>query len=490
MKDVHHALRRRVSTAWMALLAVVFMTACSDAAETPISLAPEGPAAARSAGSGGSPHPIPASVPYANTGKPNATGRAGSAEVTARALFGQDGMTTLEVTTGQLDSAEPAPGHFAKIQVKLFDDGRRPLFAENHKRPVSTGYWSETYEGVIPGMTLQVQANVRGIDRNRTGVVTLREEVKRRPDLWAQITAPAEAEVGSGVFVLGTMLEANGDVGAWFDCVLYVDGQEADRLAEVWVDAGGDVACEFNSLTFGQPGSYLVEVAAEGVTPGDYDTANNRTSATIEITASAEFGGYVYASDWEGIDRRATGFSGDPLNLSYGTAKEGRIQTAALVVTESTGAEVFANATHVTFKEYSEGDLLIDASFELEPANGRMEAIAPGYRMQVYPDRAVLVRSSADVIYFSSTAASWDETDETIVLYQPSATIGDFGPIVDWGSDITVEASIQAAGSYTVGATTSLSRQPVTAATGECYSSGYCSFIEREWVETYGFRTF
>src|SRR5437763_14317786 len=69
---------------------------------------------------------IPNAKHYRESGVGNATGRSGSAHMTARALLGKDGNTTLEVTTGVLDSGAIPPGSFAKVQFKPFDRTATP----------------------------------------------------------------------------------------------------------------------------------------------------------------------------------------------------------------------------------------------------------------------------------------------------------------------------------------------------------------------------
>lgn len=86
---------------------------------------------------------ISSSKHYRNSGVGNATGRAGTATMTARALLGKDGSTTVEVTTGSLDSSATPPGTFSKVQYKPFDSAGNALFAQNFN-PLSSagGYYS------------------------------------------------------------------------------------------------------------------------------------------------------------------------------------------------------------------------------------------------------------------------------------------------------------------------------------------------------------
>ena len=127
---------------------------------------------------------VPNDIKYRDTSAPHATGRDGNVAIEARALLGSDQKTTLEVTTGSLENQPAGPGNIDKVQVKIGD------LTINHNNLTAGGYYAETLDGLQRGDTLQVQANVSGID-GRTAVVTVDETVKKRPDLeMAWITAP------------------------------------------------------------------------------------------------------------------------------------------------------------------------------------------------------------------------------------------------------------------------------------------------------------
>src|SRR5205085_343557 len=97
------------------------------------------------------------------------------------------------------------------------------------------------------------------------------------------------------VTLLATVGEGNGDVGARTDCVLYVDGVEADRARGIWVDAGDQVSCAFLH-TFTSEGDHALRVAAEGVNPADFDLSNNAAVGTIHIGAQRDRRFSYYAS--------------------------------------------------------------------------------------------------------------------------------------------------------------------------------------------------
>lgn len=261
------------------------------------------PALAVAAGCGGGAQPPPARAQaavraglalhaneekYSDRGQPPAVGRAGNAQLRARALLGRDGQTVLEVTTSALDSPAPAPGWFGKIQVKATAPDGRQLWVDNRHRPGEGGAASFAWRGLSRGSGLRVQANVLGIDP-RTDVATADATVLLRPDLAVvQLSAPARARRGLPVVIAATVRELNGDVGASADCVLYVDGVRADGMRSIWVDASGAVSCAF-SPTFAAPGVHSLRAAVENVVPADDDPSNDSRAGSIEIVDGNDF---------------------------------------------------------------------------------------------------------------------------------------------------------------------------------------------------------
>lgn len=229
----------------------------------------------------------------------HATGRAGSASLTARALLGKDGQTDVELTTGQLDQTG-APGNIAKVQLKWF----HPASTTEHEPTLnynglkSGGAWSKAYADRARHQTFQAQTNITGIDPKRTGVVTLTERVNLRPDIGVlSLNHPSTVNVGTNVTFLATVAELNGDVGATTNCVLYVNGVEKDRADGVWVADGDQVTCAF-SHQFTTAGTFSVQASAESVVPGDWDVANNSKTSQITVT-NPVLHGYAGASDYQ-----------------------------------------------------------------------------------------------------------------------------------------------------------------------------------------------
>src|SRR5215203_4447012 len=68
------------------------------------------------------PQLVPNARRYKESGLKPASGRAGSASLTGRALLGKDGATTIELSTGHLDTGETQPGNINKSQIKPLDE--------------------------------------------------------------------------------------------------------------------------------------------------------------------------------------------------------------------------------------------------------------------------------------------------------------------------------------------------------------------------------
>lgn len=233
-------------------------------------------------GTTGRPSLLPNSKKYSDKGLKPATGRSGSATLSARALLGKDGKTVIEATTGELDTTT-APGTLKKVQIKPLNSDGNALYARNFNGLTAGGYFKTTVNDLSRHQQVQVQTNIAGIDANRTGVVTVVETTKLRPDLKAaNLTAPHQANINTPVTISAVVSEVNGDVGARANFVLYVNGTAIDRSNGAWVDANGTANVTFSHI-FTTTGTHNLEVKVEDVIPGDYDTANNVVAGTISI---------------------------------------------------------------------------------------------------------------------------------------------------------------------------------------------------------------
>jgi hypothetical protein len=271
---------RGLAARCVALCALLATTACTDGVTSPGTL----PADALLKKS-----PVIPAPSQLHTGKyhdgslPHATGRSGSATLAARALLGADGVTRLLVTTGSVDDPDHAPGELAKVQLKAYAPDGTKLFTQNFQRPTTGGSYEFLLPGLPYGARINVQANVRGIDRNRTDVVEVTETVKLGARLGVTIDPPAQVVTGVPTVITGTVRETNGQAGAYTSCVLYVDGVEVDRIDHVWVDAGDVVTCAFTH-TFRDDGPHDVEIRlAAG--PGDQTFVTDPPSDSGTVTA-------------------------------------------------------------------------------------------------------------------------------------------------------------------------------------------------------------
>lgn len=239
------------------------------------------------------PPQFPNSQRYRDAGLQPATGRSGSASITARALLGKDNSTDLEVTTGALDTAAAPPGKIDKVQLKLTAD---QVYTQNFNNLSAGGKFELRMPGLARHEAFQVQTNVSGIDGRRTDVVTVTEIVKLRPDLAASdIQMPQRARVSVPTNISAIVREANGDVGAKGNCVLNVDGNDVDHADGIWVDAAGTVTCAFTHA-FDTIGTHRVQIALNGVVPGDFDMSNNSVAGDIEIISPETNFNYYGAS--------------------------------------------------------------------------------------------------------------------------------------------------------------------------------------------------
>lgn len=241
---------------------------------------------------------IPNSKHYRDSGVGNASGRTGSAQMTARALLGEDGNTTIEVTTGALDSGVTPPGSFSKVQFKPLDPDGDALFAQNFT-PLArdAGYYSFSSPSLYRHQQTQIQGNIIGID-NRTDVVTVVDTVKLRPDLAIQnFHLPDSVFVNTTVNIVANVAELNGDSPATANCQLWVNGVQVDQAFKIYVDAAGSVSCAF-AYTFKSTGTQTIQVTAANVAPADWDTANNSASGALNvvdlITNPAEHGTAIF----------------------------------------------------------------------------------------------------------------------------------------------------------------------------------------------------
>lgn len=184
---------------------------------------------AQTANTTSKPQLVPNARRYKESGLKPPTGRSGSASLTGRALLGKDGVTTIELSTGQLDIGEPTPGNINKSQIKPLDENGKALYARNYTNS-GGGYFTTTVNDLHRGQQVQMQATINGLDANRTNVVTVVETVKLRPDLSpTHLSVPGRGVPGNAINISVVLRELRGDSGATTNLILYADGTAIDR---------------------------------------------------------------------------------------------------------------------------------------------------------------------------------------------------------------------------------------------------------------------
>lgn len=216
---------------------------------------------------------IPNSIKYNDSGIKPASGRSGGATIEARALIGKDGVGAVEVTSD---------GNLEKVQVK-----RVAADVTSNFTGLSGNTFTATVDGLVLDESVQVQANVTGVDGARMDVVTATTTVALRPDLAVTAVTAAPHAVANGPVRIGaTIRELNGDTGARASCVLSVAGMDVDRADDIWVDAGSSVSCSFLT-TFASAGEKSFSVRVENIRPGDDDASNNSADGSMKVYAMA-----------------------------------------------------------------------------------------------------------------------------------------------------------------------------------------------------------
>ncbi|HYH79716.1 MAG TPA: hypothetical protein VEX86_07955 [Longimicrobium sp.] len=297
-KQAHRGVFSRITPLCTAAL-LLALAACSNDLASPAARAPQGRDAIKLLPSGK--NLVSNSVKYRDTGAPHATGRSGSARLAGVAILGADGNTRLTITTGSLDDLGAAPGQIVKAQIKIFSPDGEHISTKNHNGLTGGGSQEFLLGALMPGARIQVQANVRGIDRNRTDVVTITATVRLAAALNVDVQLPGDARVGQPVVITGLVSEVNGDVGTRADCQLWVNGALVDQAPGIWVDAGDVVTCAFTH-TFDRVGEQDVEVRVSTDGGSTSQGAVITSGGTVDVT-----GGFT------------TGFSGQVEDRSVST---------------------------------------------------------------------------------------------------------------------------------------------------------------------------
>jgi hypothetical protein len=208
-------------------------------------------------------------------------------EISAIALLDKQGVTHLAVVTGNFEDPASNIGVISKVQVKATSPDNKMIFNRNETGLTGGPLFNKDYKGLARDTRLDLSVTVRDAGGSKVNQFAVNTLVKLLPDLMvSSIDVPDEAMVNTPVNIATTITEKNGDLGARTDCVLVVDGTEADRATGIWVDVGDAVSCAFTH-TFTQTEEHQLKVQAVNVLPIDYDYSNNEASSHTHISAPA-----------------------------------------------------------------------------------------------------------------------------------------------------------------------------------------------------------
>lgn len=353
-------------------------------------------------------------IKYRDTGGKPVSGRTGSASMEVRALLGASGATVVEATTGSFENG-PDMARFDKVLLMVPNTALTPV----NDRPQSRA-WSHAIQGLTVADQIEFHGNIRLASMGRIEVIRVTTAVMRRPDLVvSSLSGPERAFPHIPVNFVATVREANGDMGARANCVLYVNDVAVDQAVGVWVDALDVVSCQFSHI-FQSVGMYSVAVALTSVDPGDWDTTNNRGSTTIAIVPPGtpiEFGtlsvgdeGYTYT-----FEAQRTGDY--PVEASYlGSQMLSYMNfdgnTPLLVAAPVQRAEVRVSAdgapvhasdlTELVSYRYDDGFAVVDCADFFE-TNESMQACTARYRDESHASWFTYAHSTGAVTYYGQT---------------------------------------------------------------------------------------
>ena len=321
------------------LAAVATAAACDDLVAPDVERAARAGAATQASVQAASPFQ-PNTVRYRDTGARPSTGRSGNAALSAWALIDASGRTdvTLMADVATLGDRPPEGGPvLGAVQIKGYRADGQLQFTRNDVPGPGTPSATYAFGGLAAGDRAQVQANITGADRARTGAVTVEASVLRRPRLRVEsVAAPIRAAARTAVNISALVRETNGDVGATASCVLSVNGIEVDRAWYIWVDADGSASCVFMHF-FPDVGTYDLEVSLVDVEPRPFEPVTSSASATMSVihvpsafTYSASFEDRTFEGSWRSrgsfrLTSGAEGGEGEDEGNESGRAQDGSV---------------------------------------------------------------------------------------------------------------------------------------------------------------------
>jgi hypothetical protein len=263
-------------------------SACVDRATAPMGTSP---AVARPSGPSMSKGPGTAQQKYSDKGTKPATAVYQGISVATRASLLRNGTTVFELVAGDFEGPQAGRGTLWKARFEIFDLKGHKIKIDKDDQDVDLKYnWKSgvpsarfTLRGVGKDFRVDVKTTASGTNPKTRHDFQLSTTVKSAPDLAIIRTdVPNRIHAVEVVNVSATVRELNGDMGGRADCVLYADGLEVDRAANVWVDAGDQVSCAF-ATRFTSLGRKTLRVAVENGAPTDFDSGNDTASTIVSV---------------------------------------------------------------------------------------------------------------------------------------------------------------------------------------------------------------
>jgi hypothetical protein len=422
---------------------------------------------------------------YSDAGAKPVGGRSGSASLQARAMLGEDGTVLVEASTGDLD-ASTAPGQIRKMQMKVVSPAGKATSTQNFIGGES-GRWSTSVARLGAGSTLQLQANIGGIDERRNDVVTVTVPVKRRPDVAVNgVSAPSRALAGVPMNVVASVSERNGDMGARANCMLQIDGQLADQARGIWVDAGQTVSCAFQTRVT-TVGSHNVTVYVTGVSPSDWDGSDNSASTLVEVLSPET--ALAYSASFKSTDEdyfaHTKNSSADGSYVEENTSS-GKRQERLFSISSWTTAESFSFPTRVRSALLADGAPVFDYSNDivLEPGASTAtsdcgEVITGRFflsvcNLRVGTPRSEVTVSSFDgrVTYFGSKFIQF-EGEDTYISSSSDTPTGLGAYPVNSSVQLVVELRDARGMLFAARPTMSLQAKPIDESYNSCFLNPY-----------------
>jgi hypothetical protein len=422
---------------------------------------------------------------YSDAGAKPVGGRSGSASLEARAMLSEDGSVLVEASTGHLADAT-APGQIRKVQVKVLSPSGKATSTQNFSGSEG-GRWSATLTRFGAGSSLQLQANVGGIDGRRNDVVTVSVPVKRRPDVAVNsVAAPARALAGVPMNVVATVSERNGDMGARANCMLQVDGQLSDQARGIWIDAGQTVSCAFQTRV-ATVGSHKVTVYVTGISPADWDGSDNSASTMVDVLSpetplaySAEF----TASD-EDYFAHTKNSTTDGSYVDENT-QSGKRQERLFAISSWTTSNTFAFPTRVRSALLADGVPVFDYSNDIalqpgasspaadcgELINGRFFLSVCNLRIGTARSEVSLSSFDGRVTYFGSQVIQY-EGEDTYISSSSDTPMGLGAYPVTSSVQLVIELRDANGMLFAARPTLSLTAEPINESYNSCFLNPY-----------------